>query len=72
MIAAGHVNVHFLVILLLPAVVACVLLAVTWYSRVRRQRQSEAKRAARKASGAKPRSGSARSRGGANAKRRRR
>ena len=32
-IAAGHVNWHYLLILLLPSVVAVVVVALTWYSR---------------------------------------
>ncbi len=72
MIAAAHVNVHYLLLLLLPAVVACIALALTWYSRAKSRRESDAKRAARNAPGAKPRARGGGSRSKAKAKRRRR
>ena len=37
MLAAAHVNWHFLLILLLPSVVACIVVALTWYSRAKRR-----------------------------------
>jgi hypothetical protein len=43
MLAAAHVNVHYLLILLLPLVAACVMLVLTWHSRAKRQRESDAK-----------------------------
>ena len=38
MIAAAHVNVHYLAILLLPSVAAVVIVAVTWRMRITRRR----------------------------------
>lgn len=58
MLAAGHVNVHYLLILLLPAVLACVMLALTWYSRAKRRR-IEADEQEHRAPGAKRRRNSA-------------
>ena len=66
MIAAAHVNVHYLLILLLPLLAGLLALALTWYSRVRRQRAAEARRLSR-ATGARPgAAGKPRSGGGAN------
>jgi flagellar biosynthesis/type III secretory pathway M-ring protein FliF/YscJ len=70
MLAAAHVNVHYLLILLLPSVVACIVLALTWRSRIKRRHEADAeqrRRAAtprgsaksRRGSAAKPRDGSA-------------
>jgi hypothetical protein len=82
MIAAALVNFHYLIILLLPLLVGLLALALTWYSRVKRRREADARRLVRATgtrSGAagKPRSGgangrsAAKSRSGAGAKRRR-
>ncbi len=38
MIAAAHVNWHYLLILLLPSVGVIVIMAVTWYSRMSHRR----------------------------------
>ena len=65
MIAAAHVNVHYLLILLLPSVAACVALAVTWYYRAKRRRETEAKRLSRSVSGARRRGSGAKPRDGA-------
>lgn len=43
MLATGSVNLHYLLILLLPSVVACIMVALTWYFRAKRRRESEAK-----------------------------
>jgi len=43
MLVAAHVNVPYLLILLLPLVAACVMLVLTWHSRARRQREPDAK-----------------------------
>jgi hypothetical protein len=43
MVAAAHVNGHYLIILLLPSVIACVVLALTWRSRAKSRRASAAK-----------------------------
>jgi hypothetical protein len=64
MIAAALVNFHYLLILLLPLLVGILALALTWYSRVKRRREADAKRLSRatgtRRSGAagKPRSSS--------------
>jgi hypothetical protein len=47
MIAAAHVNVHYLLILLLPLLVGLVALALTWYSRAKRRREAETRRVSR-------------------------
>ena len=77
MLAAAHVNVHYLLLLLLPSVVACIMVALTWRSRVKRRHEADAEQRRRAAtprrSGAKSRSGSAgKPRGGSGAKRPRR
>ena len=43
MLAAAHVNWHYLAILLLPLAAAVVALALTWYSRARRRREEASK-----------------------------
>ena len=35
MMAAAHVNVHYLLILLLPSVIAVVMVGLTWYYRAK-------------------------------------
>ena len=71
MIAAAHVNWHYLLILLLPSVAACVMLALTWRSRIKRRGDAAAK--PRRPSAAPPRgTSSAPPRRPANAKRRQR
>jgi len=77
MLAAAHVNVNYLLILLVPSVAACVMVALTWRSRVKRRHEADAEQRRRAAtprrSGAKSRSGSAgKPRGGSGAKRPRR
>ncbi len=81
MLAAVHVNAHYLLILLLPSVIACAVLALTWRSRIKRGHEADAEQrrraatprgsAARSRSSAKPRGNAAKSRGNT-AKRRRR
>lgn len=67
MIAAAHVNVHFLLILLLPLLVGLLALGLTWYSRAKRQRQADARRASHASGARRPgASGKPRSGGGAN------
>jgi hypothetical protein len=45
MLAAIHVNLRGLLILLVPGVITCVMLALTWYSRAKRPRgKSDGKR----------------------------
>lgn len=62
MLAVAQVNVHYLLILLLPLVAACVMLVLTWHSRAKRQRESDAK--PRRTPNTKPgRSSSAKRRG---------
>jgi hypothetical protein len=82
MLAAAHVNVHYLLILLLPSVVACIALALTWRSRIKRRHEADAEQRRRAATprnsaksrnSAESRSGSAaKPRGGSRAKRPRR
>ena len=77
MLAAAHVNVNYLLILLVPSVAACVMVALTWRSRVKRRHEADAEQRRRAAtprsSGAKSRRGSAgKPRGGSGAKRPRR
>ena len=43
MVAAAHVNVHYLLILLLPSVIAVVMVALTWYYRAGRRGDPGAK-----------------------------
>ncbi len=43
MVAAAHVNVHYLLILLLPSVIAVVMVALTWYYRSGRRGDPGAK-----------------------------
>ena len=77
MLAAAQVNVNYLLILLVPSVAACIMVALTWRSRVKRRNEADADQRRRAAtprsSGAKSRSGSAaKPRGGSSAKRPRR
>ena len=84
MLATAHVNMSYLLLLLLPSVAACVMVALTWRSRVKRRHEADAEQRRRAAtprssgaksrnSAAKPRSGSpAKPRGGSSAKRPRR
>jgi cytochrome c-type biogenesis protein CcmH/NrfF len=53
MLAAAPVNWHYLLILLLPSVAACVMVALTWRSRAKRRRESDEK--PRRAPDTKPR-----------------
>lgn len=84
MLATAHVNVHYLLILLLPSVAALIMVGLTWYMRVRRRneagkkprastttrpRASAAAKPSASASG-KPRGSANKTRRGANAKRR--
>lgn len=39
MLTAVDVNVNYLLILLIPPVIACVMLGLTWYSRAKRRRK---------------------------------
>ena len=71
MIAAANVNVHYLLVPLLPSVGVIVVMALTWRSRAKRQRESEARPASRGASRASRPAADAKSRRSANAKRRR-
>jgi hypothetical protein len=64
MIAAALVNFHYLLILLLPLLVGLLALGLTWYSRVKRRREADARRLTRAAgtrpgAAGKPRSGGA-------------
>jgi hypothetical protein len=43
MLATAHVNVNYLLILLVPSVGVLLVMALTWRSRTRHQRESEAK-----------------------------
>jgi hypothetical protein len=75
MLAAAHVNVHYLLILLLPSVAACIVLALTWRSRIKRRHEADAeqrRRAATPRGSAKSRNSAAKPRGGSSAKRPRR
>ena len=68
MLAAAQVNVNYLLILLVPSVAACVMVALTWRSRVKRRNEADADQRRRAAtprsSGAKSRNSSAKSRSG--------
>lgn len=73
MLAAGHVNVSYLLLLLLPSVIAVVLVALTWRARVRSQRAAEdrqRRRAAKSGGSATKPHGTSRSGSGSRAKRR--
>ncbi len=43
MVAAAHVNVHYLLILLLPSVIAVVMVGLTWYYRAKSRGDRDAK-----------------------------
>jgi hypothetical protein len=43
MLAAGHVNVQYLLILLLPSVGVLLMMGLTWRSRAKRRRESDVK-----------------------------
>ena len=71
MVAAAHVNWHYLLILLLPSVAACIMLALTWRSRIRRRHEADAEQrrtAATPRGSAKSRNSAAKSRSGSAAK----
>ena len=43
MMAAAHVTVHYLLILLLPSVIAVVMVGLTWYYRAKARGDADAK-----------------------------
>jgi hypothetical protein len=72
MLAAASVNVSYLLILLVPSVIACGIVALTWRSRARRQREADDEQRRRAAlppgSGAKSRGPASKPRKGSAAK----